>query len=284
MYLRLELPRNLVNMLVFNVTVCPAAQQMSREMIEALLSFIHDTGKAGSESDLSLHRDLLPRHVQFQAGSEVMLKTALVLASVSYALATMTAIPTNDTAYIMQDGRTTRCVTLGAAPTSNYAKIVESGLTNADGIHFAFSSVASPLTYLSYVSAEIANSGGQASLYQQSMGHPEPLEFLLQPAPTANMSILYFSNGPGGVLTANTPFSAASPDQPSPFHLQPFGTVAMVGIYAGGHYCQLNLSILDPRRQGPDRPRADLAKARLMGPGSAREPSNAVNMSLSVSE
>jgi hypothetical protein len=26
------------------------------------------------------------------------------------------------------------------------------------------------------------------------------------------------------------------------FHQQPCGTVAMVGIYAGGHYCQLNLS------------------------------------------
>ncbi|KAJ7913254.1 hypothetical protein B0H13DRAFT_2470663 [Mycena leptocephala] len=152
-----------------------------------------------------------------------MLKSALALASVSYALATMTAIPTNGTAYIMQDGRTTRCVTLGAAPTSNYAKIGmewKAVLTNADGIHFAFSSVASPLTYLSYVSAEIPNSGGQASLYQQSMGHPEPLEFLLQPAPTANMSILYFSNGPGGVLTANTPFSAASPDQPSPLMME----------------------------------------------------------------
>ncbi|KAJ7245242.1 hypothetical protein C8J57DRAFT_761020 [Mycena rebaudengoi] len=161
-----------------------------------------------------------------------MLKAALALASVSYALATMTAIPTNGAAYIMQDGRTTRCVTLGAAPTSNYAKIgmkVCTGstsqqwkavLTNADGIHFAFSSVASPLIYLSYVSAEIPNSGGQASLYQQSMGHPEPLEFLLQPAPTANMSILYFSNGPGGVLTANTPFSAARPDQSSPLMME----------------------------------------------------------------
>ncbi|KAJ7889849.1 hypothetical protein B0H14DRAFT_1150878 [Mycena olivaceomarginata] len=162
-----------------------------------------------------------------------MLKiSALALASVSYALAAMTAIPTNGTAYIMQDGRTTRCVTLGAAPTSNYAKIgmeVCTGSTaqqwkavstKADGIHFAFSSVASPLTYLSHVSAEIPNSGGQASLYQQSMGHPEPLEFLLQPAPTANMSILNFSNGPGGVLTANTPFSAANPDQPSPLMME----------------------------------------------------------------
>jgi N-acetylmuramoyl-L-alanine amidase CwlA len=53
-----------------------------------------------------------------------MLKiSALALASVSYALAAMTAIPTNGIAYIMQDGRTTRCVTLGAAPTSDYAKI-----------------------------------------------------------------------------------------------------------------------------------------------------------------
>ncbi|KAJ7793238.1 hypothetical protein B0H14DRAFT_2927471 [Mycena olivaceomarginata] len=161
-----------------------------------------------------------------------MLKSALALASVGYALATMTAIPTNDTAYIMQDGRTTRCVTLGAAPTSNYAKIgmeVCTGSTgqqwkavstNAGGHFFAFSSVASPSTYLSHVSAEIPNSGGQASLYQQSMGHPEPLEFNLQPAPTANMSILYFSNGPGGVLTANTPFSAASTGQPSPLMME----------------------------------------------------------------
>ncbi|KAF7336861.1 hypothetical protein MVEN_02122400 [Mycena venus] len=168
----------------------------------------------------------------YVTSKSVMLKAALVLASVSYALATMTAIPTSGTAYIMQDGRTTRCVTLGAAPTSNYAKIgmeVCTGSTsqqwkavstNADGIHFAFSSVASPLTYLSYVSAEIPNSGGQASLYQQSMGHPEPLEFLLQPAPTANMSILFFSNGPGGVLTANTPFSAASTNQPSPLMME----------------------------------------------------------------
>ncbi|KAJ7455997.1 hypothetical protein B0H11DRAFT_2244337 [Mycena galericulata] len=165
-----------------------------------------------------------------------MLKPALALASVSYALATMTAIPTNGTAYIMQDGRTTRCATLGAArltPTSNYVKIgmeVCTGstsqqwtavLTNAEGPQFAFSSVASPLIYLSYVSAEIPNSGGQASLYQQSMGHPEPLEFLLEPAPTANMSILYFANGPGGVLTANTPFSAVIlADQPSPLMME----------------------------------------------------------------
>ncbi|KAJ7828455.1 hypothetical protein B0H14DRAFT_2812016 [Mycena olivaceomarginata] len=160
-----------------------------------------------------------------------MLKiSALALASVSYALAAMTAIPTNGTAYIMQDGRTTRCVTLGAAPASDYAKIgmeVCTGSTAQQRFQprqteftLRFSSVASPLTYLSHVSAEIPNSGGQASLYQQSMGHPEPLEFLLQPAPTANMSILNFSNGPGGVLTANTPFSAANPDQPSPLMME----------------------------------------------------------------
>ncbi|KAJ7738119.1 hypothetical protein B0H16DRAFT_1465881 [Mycena metata] len=108
----------------------------------------------------------------------------------------------------------------GVAPAMNYAKIGMEWTavsTNPDGIHFAFASVASPLTYLSHVSAEIPNSGGQASLYQQSMGHPEPLEFLLQPAPTANRSILYFSNGSGGVLTANTPFSATVlANQPSP--------------------------------------------------------------------
>ncbi|KAJ7032577.1 hypothetical protein C8F04DRAFT_1396609 [Mycena alexandri] len=180
----------------------------------------------------SFHTSFVHHNV-FQTVSEVMLKSALALASVRYALATMTAIPTNGTAYIMQDGRTTRCVTLGAAPALNYAKIgmeVCTGSTDqqwkavstiADGIHFAFSSVAAPLTYLSYVSAEIPNSGGQASLYQQSMGHPEPLEFLLQPAPTANMSILYFSNGPGGVLTANTPFSAAIlANQPSPLMME----------------------------------------------------------------
>ncbi|KAF7340724.1 hypothetical protein MSAN_02100700 [Mycena sanguinolenta] len=145
----------------------------------------------------------------------------------------MTAIPTDGTAYVMQDGRTTRCVTLGASPATNYAKIGmevcvagstsqqwKAVSTNADGIHFAFASVAAPSTYLSYVSAEIPNSGGQASLYQQSMGHPEPLEFLLQPAPTANMSILYFSNGPGGVLTANTPDTAANPSQPSPLMME----------------------------------------------------------------
>ncbi|KAJ7351316.1 hypothetical protein DFH08DRAFT_860237, partial [Mycena albidolilacea] len=154
------------------------------------------------------------------------------LASVNYALATMTAILTNGTAYIMQDGQTTRCMTLGTTPTSNYSKIgmeVCTGSTgqqwkavstNADGNFFAFSLVASPSTYLSHVSAEIPNSGGKTSLYQQSMGHPEPLELNLQPAPTANMSILYFSNGPGGVLTANTPFSAASPSQASPLMME----------------------------------------------------------------
>ncbi|KAJ6510957.1 hypothetical protein C8R45DRAFT_1068811, partial [Mycena sanguinolenta] len=162
----------------------------------------------------------------------MLVKSALVLASFGRALASMTAIPTDGSAYIMQDGRTTRCVTLGASPTVNYAKIgmeVCSGSTrqqwkavstNADGRHFAFASVAAPSTYLSYVSAEIPNSGGQASLYQQSMGHPEPLEFLLEPAPTANMSILYFSNGPGGVLTANTPDTAANPSQPSPLMME----------------------------------------------------------------
>ncbi|KAJ7064706.1 hypothetical protein C8F01DRAFT_1127765 [Mycena amicta] len=172
-----------------------------------------------------------------------MLKSALALALAnvfSYAVATMTAIPTDGTAYIMQDGRTTRCATLnvGAAPAplANYAKIgmeICTGSTsqqwtavstNPDGIHFAFSSVAAPSgspIYLSYVSAEIPYSGSQASLFQQSMGHPEPLEFLLQPAPTANRSILYFSNGPGGVLTANTPFSVTlSPDQPSPLMME----------------------------------------------------------------
>ncbi|KAJ7064703.1 hypothetical protein C8F01DRAFT_1366980 [Mycena amicta] len=168
-----------------------------------------------------------------------MLKSALVLALAnvfSCAVATMTAIPTDGTAYIMQDGRTTRCATLSASPPSNYAKIgmeICTGSssqqwtavsTNPDGIHFAFSSVAAPSgspIYLSHVSAEIPNSGGQASLYQQTMGHPEPLEFLLQPAPTANRSILYYSNGPGGVLTANTPFSVAlSSDQPSPLMME----------------------------------------------------------------
>ncbi|KAJ7351334.1 hypothetical protein DFH08DRAFT_806058 [Mycena albidolilacea] len=72
--------------------------------------------------------------------------------------------------------------------------------------------------------------------------HPELLEFNLQPAPTTNMSILYFSNCPGSVLTVNMPFSAASPGQASPLHPQPYRTVAMMGIYAGGHTCQLNLS------------------------------------------
>ncbi|KAJ7248855.1 hypothetical protein B0H12DRAFT_711713 [Mycena haematopus] len=134
-----------------------------------------------------------------------MLKSALALTSFGYALATMVAIPTNGSAYIMQDGRTTRCVTLGAAPTTNYAKIgmeICTGSTSQQwtaisyavegdpgGSFFSFLSVAAPSTYLSYVSAEIPNSGGQASLYQQSMGHPEPLAFELEPAPTANTSM-----------------------------------------------------------------------------------------------
>ncbi|KAJ6510963.1 hypothetical protein C8R45DRAFT_921658 [Mycena sanguinolenta] len=116
--------------------------------------------------------------------SQVMLKSAFVLANVSYALASMTAIPTNCSAYIMQDAQTTRCVTLGAASIfSNYAKI--------DGLQFAFSSVAAPSLYISYIGVEIPNTGFglQESLYQQSIGHPEPFGFSLQPAPTANMSI-----------------------------------------------------------------------------------------------
>ncbi|KAJ6510953.1 hypothetical protein C8R45DRAFT_965729 [Mycena sanguinolenta] len=159
----------------------------------------------------------------------MLLKSALVLAGFGPALATMTAIPTDGKMYIMQDGRTTRCVTLGASPTINYAKIgmeVCSGstrqqaiATNADGIHFAFASVAAPSIYLSYVSAEIPNSGGEASLYQQSMGHPEPCEFYLELVPTANMSILNFLPG-GGVLTANSPDAAANPSQPSPLMME----------------------------------------------------------------
>ncbi|KAJ6596379.1 hypothetical protein DFH09DRAFT_1134759 [Mycena vulgaris] len=166
-----------------------------------------------------------------------MLKFVLALASVSYALAATTGNPVNGTAYIMQDGRTTRCVTLGTVSPagSNYAKIgmeICIGSTSqqwtavssvgADGPQVSFASVASPSIYLSYVSAEIPNSGGQASLYQQTMGHPEPLGFLVEPSPTANMSILYFANGPGGVLTATTPFStsAAIVNQPSPLTME----------------------------------------------------------------
>ncbi|KAJ7026344.1 hypothetical protein C8F04DRAFT_1400040 [Mycena alexandri] len=166
-----------------------------------------------------------------------MLKFVLALASISYALAAMTGIPVNGTAYIMQDGRTTRCVTLGTVSPAmpNYNKIgmqVCTGATNqqwkavssvgVDGPQVSFASAASPRLYLSYVSAEIPNSGGQASLYQQSMGHPEPLGFLVEPSPVANMSILFFAGGPGGVLTANTPFSTSANivNQPSPLMME----------------------------------------------------------------
>ncbi|KAF7340720.1 hypothetical protein MSAN_02100300 [Mycena sanguinolenta] len=165
-----------------------------------------------------------------------MLKSAFVLASVGYALASMTAIPTNGSSYIMQDARTTRCVTLGAPPVfSNYRKIgmeVCTGSTsqqwaaistNADGLQFAFSSVGVPSIYISDINAEISNTGLelQAGLYQQSIGHPEPFWFSLQPAPLANTSIL-FSVVPNsipeasGVLTANTPNPLAGSSLPSP--------------------------------------------------------------------